>query len=494
MSSMILALLAGTLGAAGGAALSLDAALRTGLSESPEMRAAQIAIREADGAALAASGRYDFVLEAEASASTASQTAVFGTGAFGTGPAEEQTLDTTVGQLGVTLTRPLVWGTAVSVGWTNLFTSTDNPFNNCIPGVPSEECYETRFELQISQPLLRGAGRAVGEADLTRAAERRTVADQARAQTANGVAERIVAAYVELAYARADVAIRGRALALATEQLEATEARIEVGQLAPAEAPAAKQAVADAERAAFEAARLAQDRQTTLASLLGADPGEDTLGPVALPTVGAAPPALTDALAAADAANPDLAVRRADLKRVRTELVPLEDALRPRLDIGGLARVAGLDEDYAGTFGAIPDTPTSLYAINLTLQMPLENRAAEGRHAEFQATVERLEAELAGARRTVAEEVTRAWRSVQSADRGVRYAERAAELAAESLEAARGKFELGRTTSFEVADHQQRLAEAELRVARARADRHLARTRLQALTGRLLAAYGLAVD
>ena len=53
------------------------------------------------------------------------------------------------------------------------------------------------------------------------------------------------------------------------------------------------------------------------------------------------------------------------------------------------------------------------------------------------------------------------------------------------------RFDVGRTTNFEVLRRQDELAQAQLRQARAKADYRIAVASLQSLTGALLARHGV---
>ena len=67
----------------------------------------------------------------------------------------------------------------------------------------------------------------------------------------------------------------------------------------------------------------------------------------------------------------------------------------------------------------------------------------------------------------------------------------AVQLAIINLNAEKARFEVGRTTNFEVLRRQDELAQAQLRQARARVDYLKARSLVDSLTGDLLPAYGV---
>ena len=72
--------------------------------------------------------------------------------------------------------------------------------------------------------------------------------------------------------------------------------------------------------------------------------------------------------------------------------------------------------------------------------------------------------------------------------------QRAIELANENIRIETDRFNLGRSTNFDVLNRLEELRQAELRRAQALIDWHKAEIVVQALTGDLLPAYGVTVE
>ena len=49
--------------------------------------------------------------------------------------------------------KPLQWGTRLGFGLRQGQIETTNPFRNCVPGVISEQCYDSSVTLSLTQPL-----------------------------------------------------------------------------------------------------------------------------------------------------------------------------------------------------------------------------------------------------------------------------------------------------------------------------------------------------
>ncbi len=72
--------------------------------------------------------------------------------------------------------------------------------------------------------------------------------------------------------------------------------------------------------------------------------------------------------------------------------------------------------------------------------------------------------------------------------------QRAIDLANDNIRIETDRFNLGRSTNFDVLNRLEDLRQAELRKAQAMTDWHKAEVVVQGLTGELLPRYGIAVD
>lgn len=542
-------------------------AVRIAVERDPGLRAAGLRIREQQAAVTAAEGAFDLQLTSRLEYNTSRRTLTVQEDPDGDGPLPVQTarqrFDTRQGGFDIGLVQPLAWGTRIGLDFANDLTATDNPFQNCIPGLQSDECYETQLRLTLTQPLLRGFGSEVNIASIVQAETSVEAARLQQRQTAEALVATVIGAWAELAYASEAVAIRAQALELARQQLAATDAQIEVGRMAPADRPVVAQAVARRTRELAVAQLALADRRATLATYLALDtvdpapfptldpyagaPGRgpldsgagDTparpLAPAATPTeatrpagdpapiespvdaaTGGGPGAPVDVLgesvtvapppspfasttydttySTAESQSPDIALRVIERRRLKTNLAVYEDSGRPRLDLTLIAAQAGISDRYGDALAAIPDNDTHLYGAVLDFAWSPANNTAEGDIARTRRALEAVEAELDSLRETLRIEVGQAVRAAIAADTTLALDTEVATLAAEAVEAERKKFESGRATNLDVLQIQQELAEAQLAVARAEADRLVARVRVQQLTGALLDAYSLRLD
>ena len=129
--------------------------------------------------------------------------------------------------------------------------------------------YQAYVKLGATQPLLRGAGRSVAEADLRAARLNLTIAELTRDRTASEVVRDALTAYWESWYATAAVDIQKRSRDTAKRQRDEATARIATGSLAPADGLTFETQLASREEDVANAETEERRRAVDLARLLG---------------------------------------------------------------------------------------------------------------------------------------------------------------------------------------------------------------------------------
>jgi len=119
-------------------------------------------------------------------------------------------------------------------------------------------------------------------------------------------------------------------------------------------------------------------------------------------------------------------------------------------------------------------------------------RAAGGR--EQREGRRRLEVTAFDLRAQIAQTMARSVAQLELARRRVALTQRAIDLANENIKIETDRFNLGKSTNFDVLGRQEELRQAELRRTQALIDWHKAETVVLALTGDILPTFGIAVD
>ena len=453
--------------------------IRIALGRDPSLTAAAIEARRAALAVRSEEYRFVAALSAELDYAHSEQPTLTSTGVVvGRG-------DALTARLGIDHQFP--WGTLVAAALTLEGSATRAPAFGLGAPVELGPAYGAHVRLSLTQPLLRGLGRAAWEAPLRGARVEARAARTAREEVASVVARDVLTAYWELWFAARAVAIGEEALSVSERRLADAEARLAAGALAPFDVlPLRSDRAARAE--ALMTARAGVDtRRVALARALG-------LPPMEAPTLAGDPPTASDAIpdpseaaARARARSYQLASLEAAVDLTRVQLEVASDAARVRLDAGTWLQVSGLgdgrvDDTFAqlGTFGAVSG------GVSLALALPVVSDARVADEERARLAVTGARAHLTDAQERLgaaAVELVVAWRAARER---ATYAQETSRLAAANADGQAARFASGAGTVLEliVADQQRR--EAELRVVRAAVDEELARLALAHLTGDLL--------
>jgi len=494
--------------------LTLSDSLKIAVEDNLDLRQRVVDVDVSESQVLAAMGAYDVVLTAGVRGSFNRQTPRGSAFVFATG---SQNLG---GYLGVS--RRLETGGNVALTVDIDRTLTDQPisFFNAAAGSARLAEYVIAPTLTVSHPLLRGLGIKVNRASIERA---RLATSQARAteqQQAQQLVRDLVGAYWDVLYATRDLENKMKAVELETEQLARTEAQVAAGRLSAVEAKAVEQSLATRENEVLLAENALLDASMNLRIMLGQDFVErDTLGvnPATAPQYFS--PRAVDVQREIEIAlqrNPQ--VRQLELALASRRIDELEAANQrlPQLDFTGSFAPRGRSVDTApnaqsglpaeqggwgeafrnfvnddiGRDGLFADF-TVRGQLDLTWQV--QNRAAKGNHQQVMAQVRQAELTLQQTRQTIASSVIRAAQSMRTAQKRIEVADISVELAEDNLDAEQARFDVGRTTNYDVLFRLDALNQAKQEALNARIDYIKALLELQSLNGEILPAYGLDV-
>ena len=157
-------------------------------------------------------------------------------------------------------------GTNVTVNWNNTRASSTSSANFFNPDVSSN------LQVSISQPLLNGFGPEMGTRNIRIAQNVRKIADWAFAQQAITTITNTITAYWELVFARENVKVNQKAVAVAQKLYEDNKKQLEIGSMAPLDVTRSESEVAaDTQALIFAQTVQLQDEQT-LKNFISKDP------------------------------------------------------------------------------------------------------------------------------------------------------------------------------------------------------------------------------
>jgi outer membrane protein len=494
-------------------ALSLSEVLERSLETNLSLATNAVDIKISEAQVLAALGAYDVFITAGIN------------GAISESPQRGSAVAFALGSRSVGASfgvrRKLETGGTIDATLRATRTLTEQPVNffNASAGSFQLASYAIVPTLTLTHPLLRGAGLRVNRADIDKARIAVSQAEASRQVTAETMVRDIVSAYWSLLFAHRDLENKRRSVELARRQLERTQALVAAGRQSPVEAKAVEQALAAREGDVINAENALLGASLDLRTLMG-EPfaGQDTLGvvPTTDPLVRPRPVDIKTEVDNALAYNPQVRALQLGIESRRIDELVAANQRLPQLDVSGSFTPQGRSVDSVpnagtgnpGSQGSWPeafrnifsdfDSPTSDGLLadwtltgQITLTWDVQNRGPKGRHEASVLLIQQAEVQLQQTRQQVASGVIRASNGLRTASKVMEVAEISLDLAKQNLEAEQARFDVGRSTNYDVLLRLDQVDQAAAQALNAQINYLTALVQLQALNGEILPAYGI---
>jgi outer membrane protein TolC len=346
------------------------------------------------------------------------------------------------------------------------------------------------------QPLLRGRGAWLWNAQERRATLSRDAVVLARRLAAIDAVQTVVSAYWDLVLAERQVAITQQSLDLAKERLRITTLGNQGGKIPRAEIPAVEQIIATREEDVLSGELLVLERSIALRRATGMPIGAGALGlrvPIDLVELQVTGD-LGDLTERAYQASPELAQLAANDKVTALDIEITENGLLPRLDAALSLGPSGQDEKFGTALKNMATFKSIAVQGSLTFEHQIGQEDVRGQARALREQRKKLEVTAFDLRAQIAQTMARAVAQREVARRRVTLSQRAIELANENIKIETDRFNLGKSTNFDVLNRLEELRQSELRKTAALIDWHKAEAVVQALTGDILPAYGVTVQ
>ncbi len=493
--------------------LELSEVLEIALDENVDFQNRVIAVEISEANILAALGAYDVTLTAGVELSLSKTTPRGSAFVFSRGSRSQTAY--------IGLARKLETGGNISLRVELSRTVTDqpnNPFAATSGGVSTLAQYQVRPTLSFSHPLLKGMGLKVNRAQINQAKLARSTAEANELSQAQNMVRDIVSAYWDVLFAKRDLANKHQSVELAKQQLDRTNAQVRAGRLAAVESKAVEQSLAQRETDVILAENRLLESSLTLRTLMGQEFADrDTLGVLPSTDPEAFEVDVIDTQTAIESAlanNPQVRQLEVALASKRIDEVVQANNRLPQLDFTANYSPAGRSVDSSpsaqsgdpgsrGSWGeafrnfitedVARDGLFAEYTVTgaLDLTWSIQNRTAKGNHQRVLAEIRQAELNLKQIRQTTSTSVIRANNNLRSAAKRYELANLSVELAEQNLAAEQARFEVGRSTNYDVLFRIDELTAAQSTTLQAQIDYLKAKVEMQSLTGEILPAYGL---
>jgi outer membrane protein len=418
-------------------------------------------------------------------------------------------------------------GTTFTASWNNNRASS-NAANFFNPYVSST------LSFTLTQQLLAGAGRFVNRRNILIAENNRKVADLAFAQQAITTATNTITAYWELVYARENVAVQQKAVAVAEKLYNDNKKQLEIGTMAPLDVTRAESELATDRQNLIVAQTTQLQDDLVLKNYISKDPTASNLINVEIiptdrpETTGAIEAAtFEDAVKEAFQKRPDILEQYYNLKSADVDVRATKNALLPTATLGLQYQSAGLagnsaitssttiagapvvdvnglpipglylpaantvqtgvqKDGFGTTQSQIFHNDFPLYAAQITFSLPLRNRANQADNIHAQLVKRQFEAQVQQIKNNALLDVRNTTIALEQGRAQVEAATKARELQQQTFDAEQKKYQLGASTVYNVILTQRDLISAQGAEIRAKANLAEAKANYERALGRTL--------
>lgn len=358
------------------------------------------------------------------------------------------------GRLNASLSKRFTTGTEMELGWSN------SRFDTDAFGLRINPSYDSKVELGVSQPLMRGWGKDIQTGEVTAAQTELSAASYQVDSTAADLAALVKQGYWNLVFAWQDIEVKRLSVTLAQKLLDETVAKISAGTLAEVEIYQPQSEVTRREEDLIAAERAIGVADDELKLLVNSNDWLTPFAPVDLPRTEPVQLAPETILARALTNRPDLKAAELNENATRIRQTLAEDDLRPSLDVVGRVGYGGLDKGYGDALEAAVEDPDTNWQVGLNLTVPLDNSAAKGALQQARAIHSQAKTSKQLLKLQVTKSVRTTVRDVQLAIKAMEATRKTSLATRKRLEAEQAKFDAGRSTTLDVLIAQEAYAEA----------------------------------
>ena len=363
--------------------------------------------------------------------------------------------------------------------------------------------YSSDLALTVTQPLLKDFGIDLNKREIYIAKNDQKISDHQFTEKVIATIAETENIYWDLVFSIEDLKVKETSLQRARDLEKQVKAQVDVGTLAELEILQAKSNVASREERLLNAQNLIDDNGDNLKSILNfsfdSEEGLKEIIPADSPVFEpGAENSLEEALKTALIRRPDLLAKKMELENRNIEAKYNENQTLPTLDLVGSLGLNGLSGDsstkngsYDSALSEAFSTDFRLWQFGINLSYPLGNRAAKSKLAIKRLEVAQLLLNIKDLEKTIVVEVREAHRQIKTDIKRVQATRVARKLAEEKLNAEEKKFKVGLSTSFNVLEFQEDLAEEQSNEIKAVIDYNKSLNRLNQVMARTLEAHDI---
>lgn len=324
--------------------------------------------------------------------------------------------------------------------------------------------FESRLTFTITQPLLKNYGIDVNKAEIRLASFSRDQSMLIYRDRVISVVNDVEQAYWDLVFSISNLGFRKKSLDLAKDLLRRNRIQVEVGTLAPIEILEAQAAVAARGEEVIVAERQVKDRDDALKKLLNISKNVSSWNIQVTPKD---KPTLTSMNLDEMGSTLTALQKRADLKSARLEIEKNKVRLNrdrqnllPQLDLSASAANQGIDRSFGKSVDRESGNKGYVLSGGLSFRYPIGNQAAKAKLDKTRLQLQQANTSFSQLEQSIIEEVRRSIRRARTDRKRIEASRLARRLAKERLDSQEKKLKVGLSTSRDVLEDQESLANA----------------------------------
>ncbi len=354
--------------------------------------------------------------------------------------------------------------------------------------VPAE--YRGRMRLELTQSLVRGFGLDVNLTQIRVAAANKQISEYEFRRVVMETVAAVQSAFWELVFARENLEVKKKSLAVAQDLLDRNRRRFAVGDAARFEVDQAEAGVAMRETEIIAARAAIRDAEDELKRVMNMDDGDQYWSAEIVPTDRAE---VVERAVDLDREIQLAYERRPEIRQAKKNIEVAEmnekfarNQVLPRVDVFGSYGFNSRELTYEKEIEYLVRGDDYTYAYGLMGSVPIGNRVAKGERIAAEHALREAKLQLEIVKHNIGVEVRRAVRSVVTNLKLVDANRATRELREKTLRDERTRHEVGVSTSYQVLLVEEDLAEARSSELRAVVDYRKALVALDLADGTIL--------
>lgn len=350
--------------------------------------------------------------------------------------------------------------------------------------------FQGDLSLTFTQHLLRDLGYDVNRKEILVAQNKKEMSKNDFRDKVEQIVQNIEKTYWELVFSIEVLKVKQQSLDLAKDLLERNKIQVRVGTMAPIEITEAQAQVSEREEEIIEAEKAVKDMEDRLRKLINLPDNplteEVRVVPLDKPPLEIQEISLNESIQQALESRPDYLRAKLGLTNNHLEVKATKNRLLPLFDLTANYGNASLEQGLRDSLADLFDQPNHRWNFGINVEIPLGNQAARSRYTRARLEAERTLAEIKNLEQEIILDVKETVRAVQSNLKRVEVTRVTSQLHRERLAAEEKRFSVGLSTSRDVLEDQEQLAEAQSREIQAIIDYNKSLVDLERKRGTLL--------